>query len=101
MKRLEIVHIRLYGPLAESLIRDIQESVAEEGDQVQLRIYRRTGVSADLSLHLHMDAQSDDTKVTELGLRLTDALGEYGIVKCTQWSEVHSPDIGQRANHEQ
>ena len=101
MKRLEIVHIRLYGPLPESLIRDIQESVADEGDQVQLRIYRRTGVSADLSLHLHMDAQSDDTKVTELGLRLTDALGEYGLVKCTQWSEVHSPDIGQRANHEQ
>jgi len=34
MKRLEIVHIRLYGPLPESLIRDIQESVADEGDQV-------------------------------------------------------------------
>ncbi len=98
MRRLEIVHIRLYGPLPESLIRDIQESVAsvaEEGDQVQLRIYRRTGVSADLSLHLHLDAQSDDTKVTELGLRLTDALGEYGIVKCTQWNEVHSPDLGE------
>ena len=100
MRRLEIVHIRLNGPLPESLIRDIQESVAGEGDQVQLRIYRRTGVSADLSLHLHMDARSDDAEVTELGLRLTDALGEYGIVKCTQWSEVHGPDIKQRAYHE-
>ncbi len=95
MKRLEIVHIRLYGPLPASLIRDIQASVADEGDQVQLRIYRRTGVSADLSLHLHMDAQPDGTEVTELGLRLTDALGEYGIVMCTQWNEVHSPDLGE------
>ncbi len=88
MKRLEIVHLRLFGPLPESLIPDLQESVVNQSDLVELRIFRGLGVAADLSIHLHINARSNDTEVTELGLRLTDALKAYGMVECTQWSEV-------------
>ncbi len=88
MRRLEIVHLRLSGPLPETLIRDIQESVAKQSGLLELRIYRSLCVGADLSIHLHIDARSDDAHVTELGLRLTDALKEYGMVERTLWSEV-------------
>ena len=88
MRRLEIVHLRLSGPLPESLIRDIQESAAEQSDLIELRIYRSLGVGADLSIHLNIDARSDDSRVTELGLRLTEALKAHGMVDRTLWSEV-------------
>jgi hypothetical protein len=88
MRRLEIVHLRLSGPQPETLVRDIQESVAEQSGLIELRIYRSLGVGTDLSIHLHIDARSDDARVTELGLRLTDALKAYGMVERTLWSEV-------------
>lgn len=87
MKRLEIIHLRLAGPRPPGLVEEIRESIESQSGLVSIRIYRHAAVATDVGIHLHLEADADDSRVTELGVRLASALREYGMVEHTVWIE--------------
>ncbi len=88
MRRLEIIHLRMSGTDRESLASEIRASIMAQPGLVELRIYQSVPASTDLSIHLHIEAGSDGVGSGELGVRVTEALREYGMVEHSTWTEM-------------
>jgi hypothetical protein len=97
MKRLEIIHLRLAGSGPEGFAQRILKSIENHTGLVSVQVYRSFPMDTDLSIHLHLDANPEDSHATELGVRLAVALKEHGMVKHSVWKEELSQDgeVGQ------
>ena len=87
MKLLEIIHLRLAGPRSEALIQEIRDSVIRHDPKMVIRIYQHAAVETDLAIHIQMAEPTANQVDAELGVRLSTALREYGMVNYTVWIE--------------
>jgi hypothetical protein len=87
VRRLEIIHVRHSGTPRQELMDEIRSSAAQLAHLAEVRLYRHAVLTTDLGVHIHLDAEASDPRITELGIRLADALREHGMVEHTVWLE--------------
>ena len=88
MRQLEIIHLRMVGPLPDGIIEQIQTSVTSASG-TRLRMYRQAGISSDLRIHLTTAFDATDTGPTSFATRLAASLRELGLVEHSVWIEVN------------
>lgn len=87
MKYLEIVHLRMSGRVPTKLIEDIRSSFSTEKENCTVKIYYKANLLSDLAVHIHLEIDSNGSVYSDLGLRLTAALREYGMIEHSVWIE--------------
>jgi hypothetical protein len=87
MKHLEIIRLRMSGKVPAKLIEDIRNSCSGEKQGCSVRIYYNASFLSDLAVHIHLETDSNGSVYSDLGLRLTAALREYGMIEHSVWIE--------------
>lgn len=63
---------------------------AEKGTNKQvLRVYSRVLIDTDFSIHLCHDSNEAKHEGSRLGVRIVNALKEFGLVNYSVWVEIH------------
>jgi len=89
MKWLEVIKLRAAGNgegLLEELFREMNKAGQKRG-LVEIRTYRHAALETDLSVHLHWESDRPDQNGSLLGLRLVQALKEFGLIDHSIWIE--------------
>jgi len=93
MNWIEVIHLRITERETEKFVPIVQQLVGEaveEGSCREIKMYRRALVDTDLSILLYHDTIKMEKNGSSLGLRISSALKEYGMVNHMTWFEVHS-----------
>ena len=88
MKWVEIVKLRSVGNAPEPLKTFLSE-VSRNGQSgpTEMRIYRHAGWETDWALHLYWESEKPLQDGSVLGVRLSQALKEFGPVDHSMWIE--------------
>ena len=89
MKWLEIIKLRGAG-IEQGLLKEFLRSLVKSGrsgELVGVVSYRHAALENDLSVHLHWEPEQPTQNGSALGLRLAQALKEFGLVDHTVWIE--------------
>lgn len=88
-ERLETIRVRLPAGKSSDWLDDLRRSVDHDETGIELRLYRRVGISADIGIHIVTRAggPGTDGRPSPLGLRLASALREHGLVEHSVWEE--------------
>ena len=87
MKTTEIIHLRLAGIGPEDLVDIIRRSIGSGSESIGIRIYRHSKLKSDLAIHLHRESGKDKDGASDVGVRLTALLKDYGMVEYSIWKE--------------
>jgi hypothetical protein len=93
MNWVEIITLRSNGNIQESLIRELLKPVAEDKERnglMSMKIYRNAWVDTDMSVYLHWESTRVEQQGSAMGLRLAQALKEFGLVSHSAWVEEPS-----------
>jgi hypothetical protein len=88
MKWVEIIKLRSTGKALESLnglLSDLSHS--RQPGLTEIRLYRHAEWETDWSLHLHWESQRPPANGSTLGIRLSQELGEIGLIDYSTWIE--------------
>ena len=88
MKWLEIIKLRSAGKAPESLkglLPDLSHN--RQDGLTEIRLYRHAEWETDWSLQLHWESQRPPANGSPLGIRLSQELGEVGLVDHSTWIE--------------
>ena len=88
MKWLEIIKLRSAGKDSE-LLEEFLLSIDKLGQSglVEMKTYRHAALETDLSVHLHWESEQPEQNGSTLGLRLAQALKEFGLIDHSIWIE--------------
>jgi len=92
MNWLEVIHLRTTARETEQLVHMIQqlaEEAVKEDSSRKIQLLRSTRVDTDFSIVLYHNNIEIDQKGSVLGLRIANALKEYGMVNHMTWHEIH------------
>ena len=90
MKWSEVIMVRSTGSHAKILAKTLQDltgNVAKSAGHVEIRVFQREKLDTDICIVLFHDEKKSRTGGSPLGLRLTAALKEFGLVHHTVWRE--------------
>jgi hypothetical protein len=93
MKWVEVIHLRITVRETEQIVLIVQQLAGEAMEDRscrEVKMYRCALVDTDLSILLYHDTIKMEKNGSSLGLRITSALKEYGMVNHMTWFEVHS-----------
>ena len=93
MKWLEIIELRSVNrnrDLLKSQLRNLINEAEQEAKKQAIKVYSRVMVDTDFSIHLFHDSEKVENSGSPLGLRLSSALKEFGLVNHSVWIEMHS-----------
>lgn len=88
MKWLEVIKLRSAGGslgLLDELLLSISGS--NQRGLVEMKTYRHAVLETDVSVHLHWDSEMLEPNGSALGLRLAQALKEFGLIDHSVWVE--------------
>ena len=86
---LEIIHLRAVQRSPREIHQAIAESMRTVTDsEPQVRLYAHLRVVGDLSVHLIHESPDRLEQASHLGLRLAEALKQYGLVEHSVWGEI-------------
>ena len=88
MKWLEVIKLRS----AEKDSRSMEELLLSvrkfiQNGLVETKIFRHASLDSDLSIHLHWESDWPEQNGSALGLRLGQALREFGLIDHSVWVE--------------
>ena len=88
MKWLEVIKLRSAGK-GSGLLEELLLSVNKfsQSGLVEMRIYRHAVLETDLSVHLLWESEQPEQNGSSLGLRLAQALKEFGLIDRSIWVE--------------
>ena len=92
MKWLEIIELRsvdINRELLESQLQKLIDEVDKEKKQA-IMAYSRVLIDTDFSIYLFHDSKNVENSGTTLGLRLSSALKEFGLVNHSTWIKMHN-----------
>ena len=92
MKRLEIIELRTADSNSELLKSKLQELINEvetETKEQSIKSYSHVTIDTDFSIHLIHESETLEPFGSRLGLRITSALREFGLVHHSVWIEMH------------
>jgi hypothetical protein len=93
MNWIEVIHLRITERETEKFVPIVQQLVGEAVEDRscrEVKMYRRALVDTDLSIILYHDTLKMEKNGSSLGLRITSALKEFGMVNHITWLEIHS-----------
>jgi len=93
MKWLEIIELRSVGKNRELLQTHLQQLIDDvemEARKHFIKVYNHVMIDADFSIHLLHESDKAENEGSSLGLRLTSALKEFGLVNHSVWIEKFS-----------
>ena len=99
MKWLEVIKLRTLGN-SEGILNEFLGEVAGvgHGGLVEMKTYRHAALETDLSVHLHWESERPEQNGSTLGVRLAQALKEFGLIDHSIWIEGEMA-IWPPANH--
>jgi len=98
MGHLEIIRLRMSCKVPARLIEDIRNSFSGEKHNCTVRIYYNASFLSDIAVHIHLETDPNGSVYSDLGLRLTAALREYGMIEHSVWIEdLGAAAIGKRS----
>jgi hypothetical protein len=88
MKWVEIIKLRCAGKTPEPL-KAFLYAVGKNGhyEPKEIRVYRHAAWDTDWSLHLYWESEQPGKDGSALGLRLSKALEEFGLIDHSIWVE--------------
>jgi hypothetical protein len=88
MRWLEIIKLRSIGKEYETL-KTMLGSIDRSGQKglMEIKTFRHTAFETDLSLHLYWESEKTEKIGSALGLRLAQALKEFGLIDHSLWIE--------------
>jgi hypothetical protein len=89
MRWLEMIKLRA-ARSCEGLLDEFfrqMNNADREGGLVEIKTYRHAALETDLTLHLHWESKRPEQNGSILGLRLAQALKEFGLVDYSIWIE--------------
>ncbi len=91
MKWLEILHLRSNGDKSLESIHELVKQnlvVDQNSNSQQMDVYRHQVVDSDLCLVLQFESEREITPPSDLGLRLTASLREFGRINHSVWIKM-------------
>ena len=88
MKWLVVIKLRSAGGslgVLDELLRPLSGS--NQRGLVEMRTYCHAALETDASVHLHWDSETPEPNGSVLGLRLAQALKEFGLIDHSVWVE--------------
>ena len=94
MKWLEVVNLRSAGK-DSGLLKEFLLPMAKVGQSglVEMKTYRYAAMETDWSVHLHWESDRPDQNGSLLGLRLVQALKEFGLIDHSIWIEEQKMNL--------
>jgi hypothetical protein len=88
MKWIEIIKLRSAGKAFEPLMAFLS-AVSRNGQSglTEMKIYRHAAWETDWALYLHWESEKPQTDGSVLGIRLSQALKEFGPIDHSVWIE--------------
>jgi hypothetical protein len=88
MKWLEIIKLRSAGK-DSGLLEELLLSIDKLGQSglVKMKTYHHAALGTDWSVHLHWESGRPEKNGSALGLRLAQALKEFGLIDHSIWIE--------------
>ena len=88
MKWLEIIKLRSAGK-DSGLLEELLLSIDKLGQSglMEMKTYHHAALGTDLSVHLHWESGRPEQSGSALGLRLVQALKEFGLTDHSIWIE--------------
>ena len=89
MRWLEIIRLRSVG-IGEGSLEEFLRSLVKSSrsrELVEIKTYRHAFLANDVSVHLHWESGRPEQDGTALGLRLGQALKEFGLTDHSSWIE--------------
>jgi hypothetical protein len=86
MNWIEIIKLRSAGKTPEPL-KAFLSAIGKNGQcgPKEVRVYRHAAWDTDWSLHLHWESEQPGNTGSALGLRLSKALEEFGLIDHSIW----------------
>lgn len=91
MKWLEVIRVRSVGK-DSGLVQEFLLAVDKTAQSglVEVKTYHHAALETDFSAHLIWDSDHPQQNGSALGLRLTHALKEFGLIDHSIWIETRS-----------
>lgn len=88
MKWIEIIKLRNAGEVPESL-KVLLSGLLKNGPSglAEARLYRHASWETDWTMHLHWETEQPEKNGSALGLHLSQALKEFGLIDHSIWIE--------------
>jgi nitric oxide synthase oxygenase domain/subunit len=93
MKWLEVIGLRSVErnrEILESKLQMLTDEVDKGRQKQVIMVYRRELINTDFGIHIYHDSKKVESCGSRLGIRLADALKEFGLVNHSIWIEMHS-----------
>jgi len=94
MKWIEIIKLRVAESSGDPFPRQLAEIISgihRERGLVEIRLYRRTLLESDLSIHLYWDSEQPAPQGSAAGLFLMHMLKAFGLISHSVWLEEPGP----------
>jgi hypothetical protein len=93
MNCIEIIEIRVLHKSREKLEIELQRILTDSNKEVEfseLKIYSRINLDTDFVVLIMNSSGSVKDGESQLGIRLTEGLKDYGMVNYSKWNELES-----------
>lgn len=90
MHRIEIIHLRVNRVHSVNAVKDLLEhALKTNSNEIShlVKIYHHQSIDEDLCVILHWNTAEMTRTLSDLGLRLTSALKDFGRVDHSIWVE--------------
>lgn len=94
MRWLEIITIRSAGNIPKPVIAELLRQMDQIDDikrPAAIKMYHHAGMDTDVSIHIHWNSISGSQGKSPLGLMLSHALKEFGLLNHSIWIEEEQP----------
>ncbi len=100
MKWVEIISLRSPENINKQLVDELLKSVTDSDSDmpnhlIEIKIYHRSVVETDLSIHIYWKSEPGDKDKSPLGLRLSSALKPLGLLNHSVWVETGAREFPQ------
>jgi len=96
MKWIEVIQLRSIAGNQKRLGSELNGLINEVGEKSKKQIitaYSRVLIDTDYNIHIFHDSNEVEKFGSPLGLRLADALKEFGLVNHSVWVEIHGKHL--------
>ncbi|MCP5062956.1 MAG: hypothetical protein GY936_10885 [Ignavibacteriae bacterium] len=92
MEWLEVIELRSVDRNLELLITQLQgliDDLEKETIKQVIKIYQRTSIDSDFSIHLFHNSEKIEYRGSQLALHIASTLREFGLVNHSIWTEMN------------
>ena len=95
MNLVEIISLRCASNIDTPFVNELLKGISESDSAmdtpehlVEIKVYHNSVVETDLSIHIYWESQSGSQDKSTLGLRLSSALRDLGLLNHSVWVET-------------